>query len=280
MDNEISNISIIGAGYMGRQIIEKSALFGYNIFVFDISSEGLKDFINDVRQKTKEKNVQSDIMVYENISEAVKNADLIIEAVPEKLELKREIFSQIDKSAPSHAIIATNSSSIPISKIEDVVERKDKVMNIHFYNLFTMPLADIMRGTQTSDLTFQKGKYWVESIDVIPLEVKKECYGFVLNRIWRAIKKDCLKIWAGGYADFETVDKAWPIFCRYFITNNYGPFKFMDRIGLDVIYDIEMSYFKNSGLEDDKPPDSLKDLLEKGELGVKTGKGFYNYETT
>ncbi len=134
-----------------------------------------------------------------------------------------------------------------------------------------------MRGTQTSEATFQKGKSWVESIDIIPLEVKKECYGFVLNRIWRAIKKDCLKIWAEGYADLETVDKAWPIFCKYFTTNDYGPFKFMDRIGLDVIYDIEMSYFKNSGLEDDKPPDSLKDLVEKGELGVKTGKGFYKY---
>ncbi|MFX1349383.1 MAG: 3-hydroxyacyl-CoA dehydrogenase family protein [Promethearchaeota archaeon] len=277
MGNQISIISIIGAGYMGRQIIEKSALFGYNVNIFDISSEGLEDFVNDVKRKTDEKKIMIDIMVFDNISEAVKNADLIIEAVPEKLELKREIFPQIDKAAPPHAIIATNSSSIPISKLEDVVERKDKVMNIHFYNLFTMPLADIMRGTQTSDDTFQKGKSWVESIDVTPLEVKKECYGFVLNRIWRAIKKDCLKIWAEGYANLETVDKAWPIFCQYFITNDYGPFKFMDRIGLDVIYDIEMSYFKNSGLPDDKPPDKLKEMVERGELGVKTGKGFYNY---
>ncbi|MFX0001809.1 MAG: 3-hydroxyacyl-CoA dehydrogenase family protein [Candidatus Hermodarchaeota archaeon] len=277
MGNEISIISIIGAGYMGRQIIEKSALFGYNVNIFDISSEGLEDFVNDVKRKTDEKKIMIDIMVFDNISEAVKNADLIIEAVPEKLELKREIFPQIDKAAPPHAIIATNSSSIPISKLEDFVERKDKVMNIHFYNLFTMPLADIMRGTQTSDDTFQKGKSWVESIDVTPLEVKKECYGFVLNRIWRAIKKDCLKIWAEGYANLETVDKAWPIFCQYFITNDYGPFKFMDRIGLDVIYDIEMSYFKNSGLPDDKPPDKLKEMVERGELGVKTGKGFYNY---
>ncbi|MFX1417874.1 MAG: 3-hydroxyacyl-CoA dehydrogenase family protein [Promethearchaeota archaeon] len=277
MGDRISTISIIGAGYMGRQIIEKSALYGYNINVFDVSSEGLEEFINDVKKKTDKKKVKIHIKVYDNISESVKNTDLIIEAVPEKLELKREIFSTIDKSAPPDAIIATNSSSIPISKLEDVVERKDKVMNIHFYNLFTMPLADIMKGTQTSDDTFQTGKNWVESIDVTPLEVKKECFGFVLNRIWRAIKKDCLKIWAEGYADLETVDKAWPIFCQYFITNDYGPFKFMDRIGLDVIYDIEMSYFKNSGLQDDEPPNKLKQMVDKGDLGVKTGKGFYNY---
>jgi 3-hydroxybutyryl-CoA dehydrogenase len=163
--------------------------------------------------------------------------------------------------------------------LEGIVERKDKVLNIHFYNLFTMPMADIMRGTQTSNETFQKGKEWLESIEIVPLEVKKECYGFVLNRIWRAIKKDCLKIWAGGHADIETVDKAWQIFCQYFITNKYGPFQFMDRIGLDVIYDIEMSYFNNTGRPDDKPPDLLKDVVDRGELGVKTGKGFYNYDT-
>jgi 3-hydroxybutyryl-CoA dehydrogenase len=277
MSDKISSISIIGAGYMGRQIIEKSALYGYKINVFDVSSEGLLEFINGVKKKI-DKKTKIDIKIFDEISEAVKDADLIVEAVPEKLELKRDLFTQIDIFAPPHAIIASNSSSIPISKLEDVVKRKDKVMNIHFYNLFTMPLADIMRGTQTSDSTFQKGKSWVESIEIIPLEVKKECYGFVLNRIWRAIKKDCLKIWAEGFADLETVDKAWPIFCQYFITNNYGPFQFMDRIGLDVIYDIEMSYFKNSGLPDDKPPNLLKEMVDRGELGVKSKRGFYNYK--
>ncbi len=279
ISEEISIISVIGAGYMGRQIIEKSALYGYNINVFDENLEGLKEFLGDLKKKTEEKNIKVDINLFTNISEAVKNSDLIIEAIPEKLELKKVIFSQIDKLAPPNAIIATNSSSIPISKLEDAVERKDKVLNIHFYNLFTMPMADIMRGTQTSNETFQKGKNWLESIEIVPLEVKKECYGFVFNRIWRAIKKECLKIWAGGHADVETVDKAWQIFCQYFLKNKYGPFQFMDRIGLDVVYDIEMSYFKNTGLPDDKPPDLLKDAVERGELGVKTGKGFYNYDT-
>jgi 3-hydroxybutyryl-CoA dehydrogenase len=279
MADKIKTISIIGAGYMGKQIIEKSALHGYNINIFDANPEGLDDFVNDLKKKAFEKDINIEIKNYSNLSQSVKKTDLIIEAIPEKLELKREIFTQIDKSAPSYAILATNSSSIPVSKLEDVVDRKDKLLNIHFYNLFTMPMADIMRGTKTSEVTFQKGKNWIESIEIVPLEVKKECYGFVLNRIWRAIKKDCLKIWAGGHADIETVDKAWQIFCQYFLTNKYGPFQFMDRIGLDVIYDIEMSYFKNSGLQDDKPPDLLKDLVDRGELGIKTGKGFYNYST-
>ena len=278
MSEKITTISVIGAGYMGRQIIEKAALYGYNVNIFDVNPKGLKEFLGELEKKIKDKNIKIDVKLFNDISEAVTTTDLIIEAIPEKIELKKEIFSQIDKVAPSNAILATNSSSIPISKLEDAVERKDKLLNIHFYNLFTMPMADIMRGTQTSYETFQKGKNWLESIEIVPLEVKKECYGFVLNRIWRAIKKDCLKIWAGGHADIETVDKAWQIFCKYFITNEYGPFRFMDRIGLDVIYDIEMSYFKNSGLQDDKPPELLKDMVKRGELGIKSGNGFYKYK--
>jgi 3-hydroxybutyryl-CoA dehydrogenase len=278
MVDEIKSISVIGVGYLGKQIIEKSLLYNYNIKAYDINKEDLNIFTEKMNMKIKEEGLKGSITRYDTIPEAVNNVDLIIEAVPEKLELKREIFPKIEKAASPHSIIATNSSSIPISKIEDIIERKDKVMNIHFYDLFTMPMADIMRGTQTSEETFEKGRKWLESIDITPLEVKKECYGFVMNRIWRAIKKDCLKIWAGGYADHKTVDKAWEIFCRFFIKNKFGPFQFMDRIGLDVIYDIEMSYFKNSNNPDDEPPNALKELVEVGNLGVKSGKGFYDYE--
>ncbi|MHA2283604.1 MAG: 3-hydroxyacyl-CoA dehydrogenase family protein [Promethearchaeota archaeon] len=279
MNSKISVISVIGAGYLGKQIIEKSLLYNYKVKVFDTNKEDLDAFTKRMKKRIEDKNLIATIAQFNTIAEAVKDVDLVIEAVPEKLELKREVFPEIDKAASSHTIIATNSSSIPISKIEDVVERKDKVMNIHFYDLFMLPVADIMRGTETSEETFEKGRAWLESIEIIPLEVKKECYGFVMNRIWRAIKKDCLKIWAGGHADIETVDKAWKLFCQFFSKADLGPFQFMDRIGLDVVYDIEMSYFKNSGYPDDKPPESLKEMVEIGELGVKSGKGFYNYKT-
>jgi 3-hydroxybutyryl-CoA dehydrogenase len=278
MVDKIRKLSIIGAGYLGKQIIEKSLLFNYDVNVFDINKEDLEIFTEIMNDKIAKENLIGIITQYSTIAEAVKDVDLVIEAVPEKLELKRDIFPKIDEAASSHTIIATNSSSIPISKIEDVVKRKDKVLNIHFYDLFKLPLADIMRGSETSDETFEKGRNWLESIDITPLEVKKECYGFVMNRIWRAIKKDCLKIWAGDHADIETVDKAWQVFCQFFSKNEFGPFQFMDRIGLDVVYDIEMSYFKNSGYPDDKPPELLKDMIEKGELGVKSGKGFYKYK--
>ena len=270
MSEDIKIVSIVGTGYLGKQIAEKTALKEYTIRLYDTNVEDLAKFSRKLKRRKK---TPGEVTSHESIEDAVRDADLIIEAVPELLELKREVFKVIDEAAQPKAIIATNSSSIPVSKLEDNVDRKDKLLNIHFYNLYTMPMADIMRGTKTSDETFEKGKKWVESIDITPLIVKKECYGFVFNRVWRAVKKECLKIWAGGYADLEEVDKAWKIFTGMGI----GPFQFMDQIGLDVIYDIEMSYYKNSGLEDDIPPQALKDLVDNGNLGQKTKKGFYTY---
>ena len=273
MASEIKNVSVIGAGYMGKQIIDKSAENGYNVRVYDVRSEGLDKFMRKFEEKKRSKEMYGEVTFHDTLSDAVKDADLIIEAIPEKLELKREIFSKLDNLAPPHAIIATNSSSIPVSKLEESVKRKDKLLNIHFYHLTKEPMADIMRGSMTSNETFEKGKNWIKSIGIEPLVVKKECFGFVFNRIWRAIKKECLKIWAGDHADVEEVDKAWKIYTEM----ESGPFSKMDEIGLDVIYDIEMSYYKESGDPKDKPPQALKDMVDKGKLGMKSGKGFYDY---
>jgi len=274
MIDRIKTVSVIGVGNLGKQIAEWSALFNYNVNIFDINPVGLIEFVEEALKRVKEQDSQGNIKICSTLIEAVNNADLIIEAIPEKLDLKREIFSLIDENAPPHAIIATNSSSIPVSKIEGSVNRKEKVLNIHFYKLPQFTMADIARGTKTSDNVFELGKKWLESINVTPLILKKECLGFVFNRVWRAIKKECLKIWAGGYADKEDVDKAWKIFTGMSI----GPFQFMDIIGLDVVYDIEMMYYTESNDPNDKPPQMLKDKVDRGELGVKTGSGFYKYE--
>jgi 3-hydroxybutyryl-CoA dehydrogenase len=140
--------------------------------------------------------------------------------------------------------------------------------------LTLIEMADIMKGNETSEETFEIGKNWIESIELRPLIVKKESYGFVFNRIWRAIKKECLKVWAGGYADIEDIDAAWKIA----LNKPDGPFMVMDKIGLDVVYDIEMSYFQNSGNPDDKPPDLLKEMIDNGLLGLKTKEGFYKHQ--
>ncbi|MBD3254619.1 MAG: hypothetical protein GF383_05975 [Candidatus Lokiarchaeota archaeon] len=273
MSKEIKTVAVIGAGYMGNQIAREAALHNYNVRIYDPGFPGYDRLVRSIARKAKRKNPSVEVIKCNSIKELVKNADLIVEAAPEQLDLKKEIFSEVHESAPPHAIIATNSSSIPTSKIEDAVKRKKQVLNIHFYNLTTIPMADLMRGTETSDEIFEKAREWVKSIEIEPLIVKKECFGFVFNRIWRAVKKDCLKIWAGGHADVEEVDKAW----RTFTGMGLGPFQMMDVVGLDVVYDIEMSYYKQSGNPDDIPPDALKEKVEKGELGLKAQEGFYSY---
>lgn len=275
MTNDIKSVCIIGLGFIGIQIVRRLGEYDYNIYLYDLSNEArdkAKSVTNRISRLQSKKGFSNEIIISDNLNQAVSKADLIIEAVPEDLSLKKEIFSQIDKHAPPHAIIATNSSSIPVSRIEDAVTRKDKVLNLHFYApVWTRDMADIMRGTQTSDKTFEKGKKWLENIGCAPLVVLKESMGFVFNRIWHVIKKECLKIWAEGVADIETVDNAWKIWSGM----GMGPFRMMDGVGLDVVHDIEMQYYMESGMEADKPPDQLKLKIERGELGTKTGIGFY-----
>jgi len=283
MGEKIQTIAMIGAGFMGIQIASRAAVHGFSVRMFDVNTDilkatadGVKNY-NDMHFQTNEgdpEKAMALVTYHEDLADALKGADLAIEAIPEELDLKKKVFAELDKLAGPDTILATNSSSIPISKIEGAVTRKDKVMNIHFYIPIPRIYAvDLMRGSETSDDTFNKVDQWVRDINCMPLIVKKECMGFVLNRLWRSIKKDALKIWAGGHADIECVDRGWMIFTGMPL----GPFGAMDYVGLDVVYDIEMSYYKDSGDKDDKPPQALKDMVDRGELGVKTGRGFYDW---
>jgi len=277
MGEEIKKVGIVGAGFTGKQIAAQAALNNFIVKVYDFDPKSVEDankYISGVLKRKNQLDAIKNVSYYSDLSEALEDVDLVIEAVPENLELKKEVFSQIDNIAPAHTIIATNSSSYPVSKIESAVKRKDKVLNLHFYPpIPTRPMVDIMRGSQTNDETFEVGKKWIEDIKCEPLVVKKECLGFVFNRVWHAVKKECLKIWDGEYADKETVDTAWKIFTGM----KMGPFLTMDGVGLDVIYSVEMSYYNESGDPRDKPPDTLKEMVENGDLGLKTGKGFYNW---
>ncbi|MBD3195026.1 MAG: 3-hydroxyacyl-CoA dehydrogenase family protein [Candidatus Lokiarchaeota archaeon] len=279
MSNQIKKVTIIGAGFTGRQIAARTALYDYNVCLYDIKEEVLEDvqeFLKKFFRPKSKRDKRKNVYLENNISKAMEDVDLVIEAIPEDVELKQKIFSEIDKLAPEHTIIGTNSSSYPVSKIESAVKRKDKVLNIHFYPPIPLrPMVDIMKGTQTSDKTFEKGKKWIQSIECTPLVVKKEIMGFVFNRIWRAVKREAIHMWANGNADVETIDTAWKIFTGM----NMGPFELMDGIGLDVAYNVEMSYYKESKDPKDKPPDKFTEKIEKGELGLKTGKGFYKWKS-
>jgi len=283
---QIKKIGVVGLGTLGTQIAIQAAHYGYDVKGYDQDPEIFQQTIQKIRRMMKflgksptmpveewEKAAQK-VKLAKDMGEALQAADLVIEVVPENLELKRKIFAQIDSLAPPEAILATNSSSIPISRIENATQRPEKCLNIHFYAPATgMNMVDIMGGTKTTADAIETGQKFIRSVGCIPLTVKKEIFGFCFNSVWRAIKRQTLYMWAGGFVDFRDIDRAWMVFTGM----NRGPFGIMDMVGLDVVYDIEMSYYNESKDPKDHPPQALKDMIGRKELGVKTGKGFYTY---
>ena len=282
----IETVSIVGAGFMGAQIGLQCAVHGFQIWQVDISESELerasesqskelqKRVENSQITKHEKKEILKKINFTTNLKIGVSRADIVIEAVHERLDLKRNIFLDVDGLCRDHTIITTNSSSICISRIEDATNRPDKVINTHFYvPVWQRPIVELMRGSATTDETVDTVRQFAHDIGMTPLMVKKESTGFIFNRVWRSIKKECLHLVDEGVSSFEDVDRAWMIVMEH----PAGPFGIMDMIGLDVVKDIEMVYYEKSGDESDAPPKLLEDRIEKNELGVKTGKGFYTY---
>ncbi|UCH57757.1 MAG: 3-hydroxyacyl-CoA dehydrogenase family protein [Candidatus Bathyarchaeota archaeon] len=282
----IEKVSIIGAGFMGSQIGLQCASHGLDVRLYDVSDQALGEAVRfiegELEERMKggqitdedEKAILGRISLAGDLAEAVSDADLVIEAVPERLEVKREVFRMLDEACPERTIIATNSSSIRVSKIEDATNRLDRVLNAHFYShLSRRRIVELMRGSSTSDETMERVRMFMRSIGMTPLTVLKESTGFIFNRVWRAIKRECLHLVDQGVASFEDVDRAW----MSLYGTPAGPFGMMDWVGLDVVRDIEMVYYKESGDERDAPPRVLLEKIERGKLGIKTGKGFYTY---
>jgi 3-hydroxybutyryl-CoA dehydrogenase len=282
----IQKVSVVGLGTLGTQIAIQAAHYGYDVRAYDQDPEIFQKMIQKVKGMMKllkksptmpaeewEK-AAGKINFAKDLGGALKETDLVIEVVPEDLDLKRKVWAQIDSLAPQGALLATNSSSIPVSRIEGVTRRPEKCLNIHFY----MPaigwnIVDVMGGTKTTSQAMDTAKEFVRSIHCIPLTVNKEILGFCFNSVWRAIKKQTLYLWGEGFVDFRDIDRAWMVM----FTPSHGPFFLMDLVGLDVVYDIELSYYKESQDRRDYPPKALKEKIDRKELGVKTGKGFYTY---
>jgi 3-hydroxybutyryl-CoA dehydrogenase len=286
ISKNLERVTIIGTGVLGTQISMIAAYNGYKVKIYDLKEYSFKQNLETLRDELKSKNLdpiipwdkwkecEKSIRQERSIEESIKDAELIIEAVPEKIELKRDIFRRIGEKAMPEAIIATNSSSIPVSRLEESSGRAEYCLNIHFYfPLQGLNIVDVMGGTCTLPNVFEKGVNWVCSLNFIPLTVKKELLGFCFNRVWRAIKRETLYMWGNGFVDFKDIDRAWMVFN----SSIEGPFGIMDKVGLDVVYDIEMVYYNDSKDSKDYPPKALLEKVKKGELGIKTGKGFYIY---
>ena len=282
----LQKFAMVGTGIQGTQIAMIAARAGYEVTVYDPRPGAFRQTYEKVRADLKAKKVNpiipwnqweacaGKVRQVQDLAAAIGDAELVLEAVPENLDIKLKVWKQIGEAAAPGAILATNSSSMPVSRMEAAGGRPEQVLNIHFY--FPMQgvnMTDIMGGTRTRPDVMEKGIAWIRSIGFVPLTVNKELLGFCFNRVWRAIKREVLYMWGNGFVNFMDVDKAWMIFTRM----KEGPFALMDKVGLDVIWDIEMVYYAESKDPKDHPPQALKDMIDRGELGVKSGKGFYTY---
>lgn len=281
---DIKTICVVGGGTMGRRIALQCAAHGFKVnqwsrtmVTLTRAREWQRDTLKVERGTLSEEAVEkilSRISYTTDLKEAAGNADFVFEAVPEKLELKRKVFGQLDDICPSHTILATNSSSIKSSLISDATNRADKVLDMHFGLVVEDGRQlEIMGNRWTSEETIELATALGHAIDMTVIRVRKEAIGFIYNRIWRAIKKAALNMVEMGVATVEDVDRAW-MAAR---PGAEGPFIRMDKIGLDVVLAIERQWYQESGDPRDKPPEFLVEKVRKGELGVKTGKGFYTY---
>ncbi len=283
---QIERVAMIGTGTMGRMIALRTAQHGIPVTLHDsdpVALDRARAAIHDILSgwlaqgtlaRIEMGDIEGRLHYADDLANAVRDADLVIEAIPERVDLKRALFGQLDELCRERAIIATNSSSIRVSYLEDATARAEKVANLHFYNpIWEIPMVEIGRGTQTNTETVDTLTTYARTIDLLPLHVQKESTGFIFNRVWRAIKKETLKVVDSGVASFEDVDRAWMTMYH----TAMGPFGKMDEIGLDVVKDIEEHYASESNDLSDVPPTILTDRVTRGDLGMKTGRGFYTY---
>jgi 3-hydroxybutyryl-CoA dehydrogenase len=279
-------VVVVGAGTMGSQIALQTAYSGrYEVALVDADQGQLeraraqneKLVARAVEKGRKSEQEGRDALARIRrgtaLEAAVGDAELVIEAVFEDLETKRKIFSATDAAAPGSAILASNSSTIAISRLAEATKRADRCCNMHFFHPVTvMQLCEVVKGPQTSDETIARAMEFVSSIERIPVLIKKEVWGFIVNRILFAASEEALRLYEGGYASFEDIDTAvrkglnWPM----------GPFELMDFSGLDIYVG---AMEERSRLGEGTPaPEVLKRKVAAGDLGRKSGKGFYKYD--
>lgn len=284
--DDVKNVAVLGAGNMGHQISTLCAIKGYKTTCMDVSDEILKKaeaFVDKYlpgrvakERLTEEqaKKARENLTFTSSLEEAVKDADYVIEAVLEVVDLKRKIFADLDKMAPSHAILATNSSYIVSSRIADATSRPEKVVNLHFFNpALVMKLVEVVQGPHTSDETAEISMALCDKLEKIGVHLKKEVEGFLLNRIFRAISREAMWILEMGVASVEDIDKA----CVFGAGHPMGPFRLNDLTGLDLSYTMGMEAFRETGDRSLLPSPKLVEHCIKGEYGEKTGKGWYDY---
>jgi 3-hydroxybutyryl-CoA dehydrogenase len=281
----IRTIAVIGTGTMGRGIAYLAAVAGYDTILHDSDGAALdaaREAIESMLRKGIEKKKIGEeeahaaierLQMVGDLEPAVRDADLIIEAVPENFDLKKNLFAQADLFCAEEAILASNTSSISISKLASNVERRDRFIGMHFFNPpHAMKLIELVRGERTSDATLEQVRAVAEKMGKIPIVVT-DSPGFATSRLGVAIGLEAMRMLEEGVASAADIDRAMELGYNH----PMGPLRLTDLVGLDVRLGIAEYLAETLGPRFE-PPQILKDMVAEGKLGRKTGRGFYEWK--
>ena len=282
---EIRRVVVIGAGTMGHGIAGQAARFGYDVVLNDIDDARVNKGLSAIEAVyragvDKGKLAAADaeaararLRGASDLEGAVAGADLVVEAVPESMELKRALFARVEAAAPATALLGTNTSSLSVTEIAAAVKAPERVVGLHFFNpVAVMPLLEIVRGEYTSDATLEAARAFGARIEKTCIVVR-DSPGFATSRLGIALGNEAMRMFEEGVASAEDIDRAMVLGYRHPI----GPLALTDLVGLDVRLAITEHLHRELGTDTFKAPKVLRRMVRAGKLGKKSGQGFYTY---
>lgn len=281
---DVKKIAVIGAGLMGSGIAYISAWNGLEVKMVDIKEEFIEKGMERIRTDvmtgidkgkmtmTEAEGLMGRLSATTNLEEAVKDADLVIEAIFENMKVKKEVFGKVDAAAPTHTVIASNTSSLSIDELATATKRPDKVIGMHYFSpVAAMKLVEIIIGEKTSEETITAAIAVAEKQGKQIVKAKNNP-GFIVNRILMPVLRESILLYEQGVATKEEIDVAMTAKARF----PAGPFMLSDFVGLDIAFNAMSTLYRELG-DCFKPPETLEKLVESGHIGTKSKKGFYEY---
>jgi enoyl-CoA hydratase/3-hydroxyacyl-CoA dehydrogenase len=284
--DDVQRIAVLGAGNMGHGIAEVAALAGYEVALRDIEEEFVRDGYEQIEWslgKLAEKDRIDDaeaeaaldrVETFVDLADSLSDADVVIEVVPEKMAIKKDVYDEVVEHAPEEAVLATNTSSLSITELSEVTDRPERFCGMHFFNPpVRMQLVEVISGAHTDEDTLELIEGLAEQMDKTPVRVRKDSPGFIVNRILVPLMNEAAWIVEAGDATIETVDST----TKYDMGLPMGSFELADQVGIDVGYHV-LEYMHEVLGEAYRPCPLLVEKVEDETLGKKTGSGFYDYE--
>jgi len=279
-------LAVIGAGLMGSGIAQVAAQAGWEVTLRDLDDAATGRGVAAIR-KSLERFAAKGTISADDVEpalarittttdlEAAKDADIVVEAVFERLDIKQDVFRELDKICKADAVLATNTSAIPVTQIAAATQRPEKVVGTHFFSpVPMMKLCELVRGFKTDDATLEKAKAFAEEIGKTVVVVNRDVAGFVTTRLIAALAVEAIKLVESGVVSAEDLDTA----CRLGFGHAMGPLATVDLTGVDVMMHAARNIYTDTADEKFFPPELLQRMVIAGDLGRKTGKGFYDYE--